>query len=139
MIVDVLVAKTTARGCLLCPVDNFCSLPYTYTARIMSPLLLIAVLLILPFRYCSSFGVVLHKQLSTHYQRNNKFNYLTTMGASTSRNTLLSEETKLKFENKSILLTGASRGLGRSLAPSWQNVMYHFSSVVGETKMPCYK
>ena len=83
----------------------------------MSPLLLIAVLLILPFRYCSSFGVVLHKQLSTHYQRNKNFNYLTTiMGATTSRNTLLSEESKLEFENKSVLLTGASRGLGRSLA-----------------------
>lgn len=83
----------------------------------MPPLLLIAVLLILPFRYCSSFGVVLHKQLSTQYQRNNNFNYLTTiMGATTSRNTLLSEESKLEFENKSVLLTGASRGLGRSLA-----------------------
>ena len=77
----------------------------------MSPILLIAVLLLLlPFQPCSSF---VHN-LSSHHQRNN--NYLTKMGATTSRNTLLSKETKLEFENKSILLTGASRGLGRSLA-----------------------
>lgn len=50
------------------------------------------------------------------FAHQNKYNSNSSMGAAVSSSNALSEDTKHQFENKSILLTGASRGLGRSLA-----------------------
>lgn len=76
-------------------------------------LLLITVLLLgtlaspsLAFQPCKQSSRVAH-------HRNYKSNLI--MGAVSSSNAI-SEDTKLQFKDKSILLTGASRGLGRSLA-----------------------
>ena len=60
-------------------------------------------------------------KLSVHYPRRSYLQNTirqtnqSIMGAVSSNNAL-SEDTKIQFQNKSILLTGASRGLGRSLA-----------------------
>jgi len=93
----------------------------------MSSLLLIAVLLLgtlpspcLAFQPSSTSLLVAplrqsiylqQRLLATHQKHNSKLS----MGAVSSSNAL-SEDTNLQFQDKSILLTGASRGLGRSLA-----------------------
>jgi dehydrogenase/reductase SDR family protein 7B len=76
----------------------------------MSSLLLITVLLL---GTLSSPSLAFQQsRLFTHQQYNTN---LISMGA-VSSSSALSEDTKLQFQDKSILLTGASRGLGRSLA-----------------------
>jgi dehydrogenase/reductase SDR family protein 7B len=100
----------------------------------MPSLLLIAVLLLLlgtltspslAFQPSStSFLLFSPRQLSLQHSglllTNKKYNtILLRMGAgssSSSSSNALSEDAKLQFQHKSILLTGASRGLGRSLA-----------------------
>jgi len=93
----------------------------------MSSLLLIAVLLIgtlaspsLAFQPSSTSLLVAPRKSIYLQQRllasHQKYNSKLIMGAVSSSNNALSEDTKLQFQDKSILLTGASRGLGRSLA-----------------------
>ena len=92
------------------------------TAFAMLSLLLITVLLIGTLASPSSAFQPCTSSLGVHQQRSNRRvahrNYKSNliMGAVSSSNAIISEDTKLKFQDKSILLTGASRGLGRSLA-----------------------
>lgn len=73
-------------------------------------ILLIAVLLLLGTLSPLSFAF---QPITSFSQKHKKSNL--SMGAAISSN-VLSEDTRLQFQDKSILLTGASRGLGRSIA-----------------------
>ena len=80
------------------------------TAFAMLSLLLITVVLLLGTLASPSLAF----QPCTSILAARKSNLI--MGAVSSSNAILPEDTKLQFQDKSILLTGASRGLGRSLA-----------------------